>query len=149
MKQQEYIINGKSFAVEIISFDGQSAQVRVNNATYQVEVATQETAAPKPAAPAPAAPATPAPAAAPPPAPAPEMAPMAASEGQVVSPMPGVILKVLVKEGQAVTAGETLMILEAMKMENELRAPKDGVVARLFIQPGQDVETGMVLAEIE
>ncbi len=146
MKQQEYIINGKSFAVEIISVDGQSAQVRVNDTTYQVDMAAQETAAPRPSAPAPAAPppASPAPA-----APAPDMAPMAAAEGQVTSPMPGVILKLLVKEGQAVAAGETLMILEAMKMENEIHANRAGTVKKIHVGEGNEVRAGVPLIDLE
>ncbi|MFC2030601.1 biotin/lipoyl-containing protein [Chloroflexota bacterium] len=72
-----------------------------------------------------------------------------ATEGAVTAIMPGKIIRVMVAEGDEVAEGDIVCILEAMKMENELRAPKEGVVARLFIQPGQDAETGMVLAEIE
>lgn len=74
---------------------------------------------------------------------------VAAKEGAVTAIMPGKIIRVMVAEGDDVEENDVICILEAMKMENELKAPKRGVVARLYIQPGQDVETGTVLAEIE
>jgi biotin carboxyl carrier protein len=72
-----------------------------------------------------------------------------ASAGAVTAIMPGKIIRVLVTQGQQVAEGDVICILEAMKMENELKAPKDGTVKALHIQPGQDVEMGAVLAEIE
>jgi pyruvate carboxylase subunit B len=67
----------------------------------------------------------------------------------VFAPMPGLILKVEVEPGQPVRAGQGLVIVEAMKMENELRAPADGVVARVEVTPGQTVEKGAVLVVLE
>lgn len=61
-------------------------------------------------------------------------------EISIVAPMPGLIIAVPVEEGQAVQAGQTLVILESMKMQNELRAPRDGVVQRINVEPGQSVE---------
>ena len=72
-----------------------------------------------------------------------------ASAGAVTAIMPGKIIRVLVNEGGQVAEGDVICILEAMKMENELKAPKDGTVSALHIQSGQDVEMGAVLAEIE
>ena len=72
-----------------------------------------------------------------------------ASAGAVTAIMPGKIIRVLVAEGEQVAEGDVVCILEAMKMENELKAPKDGVVKALHIQSGQDVEMGAVLAEID
>ena len=72
-----------------------------------------------------------------------------ATEGAVTAIMPGKIIRVSVAEGDQVSEGDVICILEAMKMENELKAPKDGTVKALHIQPGQDVEMGAVLAEIE
>jgi biotin carboxyl carrier protein len=72
-----------------------------------------------------------------------------AAAGAVTAIMPGKIIRVLVTEGAKVAEGDVICILEAMKMENELKAPKDGVVQALHIEPGQDVEMGAVLAEIE
>ena len=72
-----------------------------------------------------------------------------ASAGSVTAIMPGKIIRVLVAEGDQVAEGDVICILEAMKMENELKAPKDGTVKALHIQSGQDVEMGAVLAEID
>ncbi len=116
--------------------------INVNGNSYEVEVeevggvVSAPKAAPK-AAPAAAAPA--APKAAPKAAPA-----VAASAGQEVvdAPMPGNIWKILVKEGQEVKSGDVLLILEAMKMENEIVAPRDGVVASLTTSEGAAVNTG-------
>ncbi len=63
----------------------------------------------------------------------------------VNAPMPGTILKVNVTEGQAVKAGDVLCVLEAMKMENEIKAPKDGKVAQILTTKGANVETGAAL----
>ena len=79
----------------------------------------------------------------------PRAATVVASEGAVVAIMPGKIIRVLVAEGDEVAEGDVVCILEAMKMENELKAPQSGTVQSLHVQPGQDVEAGAVLAEIE
>lgn len=70
-------------------------------------------------------------------------------EGAVTAIMPGKIIRVLVNEGDEVDEGDVVCILEAMKMENELKAPISGQIKTLYVQPGQDVDTGVVLAEIE
>jgi biotin carboxyl carrier protein len=72
-----------------------------------------------------------------------------AGEGAVTAIMPGKIIRVLVAEGDQVAEGDVICILEAMKMENELKAPRAGTVKALYAKQGQDVETGAVLAEIE
>jgi biotin carboxyl carrier protein len=69
--------------------------------------------------------------------------------GLVKSPMPGRVVKVLVKEGDAVLAGQPLVVVEAMKMENELGAERDGVVKKIFVSPGATVEGGARLLEVE
>ena len=61
------------------------------------------------------------------------------------SPMPGVVLKIQVQQGQAVKTGQVLLILEAMKMENEIVAPKDGTVAQIVTSKGASVESGTPL----
>lgn len=71
------------------------------------------------------------------------------SEGAVTAIMPGKIIRVLVAEGDEVAEGDIVCILEAMKMENELKAPQAGTVSDLYALPGQDVETGAVLAVID
>ncbi len=68
--------------------------------------------------------------------------------GVVKAPMPGMILRLEVEEGQAVTRGVGLVVLEAMKMENEIRAPEDGVVVRIHAEPGRAVEKGTPLVEL-
>ena len=75
---------------------------------------------------------------------APAAAPVAAGE-VVASPMPGNILSVNVSQGQAVKSGDILVILEAMKMENEILAPRDGTVAQVVTSKGAVVETGAPL----
>ncbi len=88
-----------------------------------------------------------APAAAPAPAPTPAAAPAAGGE-TVTSPMPGNILAVNVAVGQAVKKGDVLMVLEAMKMENEIMSPADGTVNAVNVSKGASVETGTVLCTI-
>ena len=123
-------------------------RVSLNGKTYEVEVEAgkamlldeYESFAPAPAAPV----AAPAPAAAPAVATAPAAVSLAAGE-PVPAPMPGVILKLLVKQGDAVKEGDTLAILEAMKMENEIAAPKAGTVAQVVCKVGDKVDTGAAL----
>ena len=76
-------------------------------------------------------------------------APASSGEGVVTSPMPGKILRVLVKEGEQVKTGQGLVVLEAMKMENEIPAPKDGVVKKILVKEGETVNTGQPLIELE
>lgn len=71
------------------------------------------------------------------------------SERTVTAPMPGLVVKVEVEVGQQVKAGQGVVVVEAMKMENELKAPTDGVVARIEVQPGQTVEKGATLIVLE
>lgn len=68
---------------------------------------------------------------------------------QVTAPMPGKIVRILVKPGDDVRARQGLIVVEAMKMENELRAARDGRVRRVAVEPGQSVEAGTVLVEVE
>jgi len=65
---------------------------------------------------------------------------------QIVAPMPGKIVRVLVKAGEAVESGQGLMVVEAMKMQNEIKSPKSGVVERLLVREGQAVNSGETLA---
>ena len=127
-------------------------KITLNNRVYEVEVEVgqamlmDEYQANVPAAPAPVVAA--APVAAPVTAPAPVAAPVAAPAGAgeaVAAPMPGTILKVNVTSGQAVKAGDTLCVLEAMKMENEIKAPKAGTVSAVAVQKGASVNTGDAL----
>lgn len=134
----KYIVtlNGKNYEVEVEKNDA-----RVIGVTDVPLAAPVQSA---PAAVAPAAP-VPAPAAAPAPAPA-APAPAAAAplaQGEVVkAPMPGTILSLNCSQGASVKAGDVLLILEAMKMENEIAAPKDGVVNQITVTKGAQVSTG-------
>ncbi|WP_040157694.1 biotin/lipoyl-containing protein [Nigerium massiliense] len=84
-------------------------------------------------------------------APAASGAPAGAGGGRdkMTAPMPGVILTVDAAVGQSVTRGESLMVLEAMKMKNELKAPKDGVIAEVYVSAGQQVKYGETLVRFE
>ena len=127
-------------------------KVTLNGRTYEVEVEhgkailldEYEAIAPAPVA---AAPVAAAPAAAP--AAAAPAAPVVTGAGEAVNaPMPGNILKVNVQNGQAVKAGTVLVVLEAMKMENEIMAPKDGTVTQVLVSKGSTVDTGAPLVVI-
>lgn len=120
--------------------------VTLNAKNYEVEVTESDAvllgisdaapAVPAPAAPAAAAPAAPA---------APAAAPIAGGTN-VVSPMPGTILSISASVGQSVKAGDVIMVLEAMKMENDIVAPADGVIKQLLVSKGSTVNTDDVLA---
>ena len=71
-----------------------------------------------------------------------------AGEAAVVAPMPGLVVAVLVEEGQHVKLGDGVVILEAMKMENEIRAPRDGVVKSVRVSPGQTVNQNDVMVQL-
>ena len=116
-------LNGKNYEVEVTECD--AVLLSVTDAA--------PVAAPVPAA-APAAAAAPAPAA------------VAGDGTKVPSPMPGTILSVNVTVGQAVKTGDVLMVLEAMKMENDIGAPCDGTVKQLLVSKGSTVNTDDVLA---
>jgi biotin carboxyl carrier protein len=68
---------------------------------------------------------------------------------QILAPMPGKIIRVLVQAGEKVQAGQGLLVVEAMKMQNEIRSPKNGIVERLLVKEGQPVNAGEVLAWID
>jgi biotin carboxyl carrier protein len=117
-----------------ITVNGQSYDVTVEEvgaAASRVSAAASQAIAPQAAAPKAA-------------------APSAAHSGavQVKAPMPGTLLSFKVSQGQAVKQGDVLLILEAMKMENEIVAPSDGIVTALRVSEGASVNTGEVLAEL-
>ncbi|MCI8328988.1 MAG: biotin/lipoyl-binding protein [Oscillibacter sp.] len=107
-------------------------RVTVNGTAYEIELEELTGAAPAPAA-----------------APAAAAAPAPAGGEQVTSPMPGTILDVKVSQGASVKKGDVLMILEAMKMENEIMCPCDGKVASVNTAKGATVESGTLLCVIQ
>jgi len=155
MKEYKYKINGNEYSVAIIDLEGDKAAVEVNGVSYQVDILTEGYPAPAPrpaakpaAAPQPA-PAAPAPAAAPvapqpiaPAAPAAEPAAPAGKGTAVQSPLPGVILDIKVAVGDQVKAGQTVAILEAMKMENNINAECDGVITAIKVAKGDNILEG-------
>lgn len=150
MKQYKYKVNGAQYDVTINEIQGQLAKVVVNGIPFDVEMQNSQlsednlpdvttTAAP---AAAPAAPVAAAPAAT-------EAAPSGAGEGTPVkAPLPGVVTKIKVSVGQQVKKGENVLVLEAMKMENNITAEADGTVSGIAVKAGDSVLEGAVLLTI-
>ena len=141
MKQYKYKVNGAQYDVTIDSIVGNIAKVEVNGIPFEVEMqgsslveedlptqVADETAAPAVAA-APAA-----------------VAPGAGAP--VKAPLPGVVAKILVSVGQAVKKGETVLVLEAMKMENNITAEADGKITGICVASGDSVMEGTTLVTI-
>lgn len=145
MKTYSFKINGKDYQVTIGAIEGNNATVTVNGAQYEVELgevpasAAAPAPAPRVASPQAAAPAT---------APAPAAAKPAGPGRKVVSPLPGVIIEVAVKEGQAVKAGQKVAVIEAMKMENEIAAEVDGTITAVHVSKGDSVLEGADIVTI-
>ena len=149
MKRFQVTVNGTAYDVQVQELDGQAPAP----AAAPVVAAAPAPVAAAPAAPAASAPAPAAVAPAPvvpiPAAPAPP-APEASSTGdvRVTAPMPGNIWDVRCSIGQVVSKGDPLIILEAMKMENEIISPQDGTVAGIHVSKGETVETGALLVSL-
>lgn len=137
MSTYKFKINGKDYEVAVNGIEGKNADVTVNGVKYSVEMENAApVAAPVQAAPATAAAAAPAQAA----SPAPAAAPKASGAGKdVVSPLPGVVISVDVKVGDAVKRGQKVAVIEAMKMENEILAECDGTVSAVHVSKGDSV----------
>ena len=152
MKEYKFKINGKEYQVAIGEASGNMLSVNVNGADYQVELenmnaaaaaisacAKKQANAPANASPASAAPSTAASAA----------APAATGAGQTIkSPLPGIIISVDVKEGQAVKRGQKVAVVEAMKMENDILAECDGTVTAVHARKGDSVLEGADIVTI-
>lgn len=142
MKTYKFKIDGKDYCVTINGIEGKQADLTVNGVGYSVELENEVAAPAAPAAPAPvqAAPAQAAPA-----------APAKTPSGPAVtvhSPLPGVIISIDVKEGQAVKKGQKVAVLEAMKMENEIQAEADGTVTAILVQKGDSVLEGAEILKL-
>ena len=144
MKEYKIKINGNNYNVTIDEVEDNVAKVEVNGTPYNVEfekpISKPKTISVvnKPAA---------APSAGPAPANKPAAAPAAAGGATVNSPLPGVVLDIKVKDGDKVTKGQVIMVLEAMKMENAIEAPCDGTIT-VKAQKGDSVLEGATLAVI-
>ena len=155
MRSYKFKINGNEYNVDINSVEGNIANVTVNGATYEVEMDTP-VSAPVAAAAVKDSSASPqndnqvaandnqaaannnqAPASKP-----------AGAGKAVTSPLPGVIIEVSVKEGQAVKAGQKVAVIEAMKMENEIQASADGTVTAVLVNKGDSVLEGAEIVKI-
>ncbi len=144
MKEYKYKINGNTYKVAVGDVDGNVAQVEVNGVPYKVELEQHAAAQVKSVS-----------------APRPEAAPRTAGGEKVIAkpaptgtgdavkaPLPGVVLSIPVKVGDAVKASDTVILLEAMKMENAIHAGRDGKVASINVAPGDSVLEGAVLITI-
>ena len=134
MNEYKYKINGNEYNVAVEELEGNKANVTVNGKSYQVELDRPA----KPAVSKPVARPAAAPAAAPVSAPA---APAAGGAG-IKAPLPGVILDIKVKVGDAVAKGQTVAILEAMKMENNINSDREGTVVSINVEKGQSIAEG-------
>ena len=150
MKEYKFKINGKEYQVAIGEASGNMLSVNVNGADYEVELdasnlaasagnafagAKKQANAPANASPASAAPST--------------AAPAATGAGQTIkSPLPGIIISVDVKEGQAVKRGQKVAVIEAMKMENDILAECDGTVTAVHARKGDSVLEGADIVTI-
>ena len=145
MKEYKYKINGENYNVTINEVNDTTAQVEVNGVAYNVEWE-------KPAAPKPVVVAKPAASAAKP-APAPTTAPAPAASAAggyaIKTPLPGVIIDIKVNVGDPVAKGQTVAVLEAMKMENNINSDRDGKVASIAVSKGETVADGAVLITLE
>ena len=135
MKEFKFTIDGKQYNAAVNELEDNFAEVTINGKTYKVELEKEE---------APAAAAVRRPAAA--------AAPAAAAPAglmTVKSPLPGSIVKVLVKAGQAVKKGDVLLTMESMKMENNVTAEADGTVKAVYVEPGKNVMQDDKLLDLE
>ncbi|MDY0296251.1 MAG: biotin/lipoyl-containing protein [Acidobacteriota bacterium] len=147
MHKYKLAIGGKEFEAEILEISAETARVVVNGQEYTVELKelgrkpmtmTSSASAPAPAAPA----KTPERATA-------AAAPRSGGDSQSVNaPLPGLIIDIMVNENDSVKAGQNLLLMEAMKMENQIPAPYDGTVKRIHVKKGDSVSEGDVLIEI-
>ncbi len=147
----EYVLNiaGREYRAEVAELTSERARILVNGEEYSVDLVeigrsgSAATAAPR----APAA-SPPRSAGAPSPAPGPRPAAPPSGAGGVPAPLPGLVLEVKVKEGDVVSAGQPVVVMEAMKMENVVPAPHNGTVRKVFVANGDSVGEGDLLVEI-
>lgn len=139
MKNYKFTIDGNTFEVDIVQVEGNMAKIEVNGTVYNVEIHRDVK-----------------------PMKTPVLVRAAVKEPQkqiekkiggaktaIKSPLPGIIIQILVGPGDNVTKGQKLYIMEAMKMENDIKAERDGVVASIKVTPGQSVLQDEVIMEMD
>jgi biotin carboxyl carrier protein len=142
MQKLNFNINGKHYEATITEVEPNVAEVELNGKKYTIDVERSEAVAiPTIATPKPAAAAAPV-------AAAPAAPKAAAGANAIVAPLPGSVVSVSVKAGDAVKAGQQLAVIEAMKMENEILAPADGTIKAVHCSAGQAVQQGDALIEL-
>ena len=140
MKEYKFKINGKDYAVKIGEAEGKNLTVNVNGADYQVELENAPVQAAQPVIPS---------AVSVSPEAAPAAAPKAAGNGVTIkSPLPGIIISIDVKEGQAIKRGQKVAVIEAMKMENDILAEADGTITAIHARKGDSVLEGADIVTI-
>ena len=138
MKKYKMNINGEKYEAKIVEYKGTEVVVEVNGIEYGVElefdkpekvqlIRSQKNSSPTPAV---------------------ASKKTVVSAGAVVAPIPGLVLKVLVKEGDTVNSGDNILILEAMKMESEIGSTASGTVKKVLVKEGQSVQEGEALIEV-
>ena len=132
-RRYQIVVNGRSYTVENAVRVGTQVSFSLDGETYRVSVGANNTPANSSLS---------------------NTRPQAASSSainsdQIISPMPGIVVSVAVKSGESVTRGQTVCVIEAMKMENNITAPRDGVVESVNVEAGQEVGNRQVLIELE
>jgi biotin carboxyl carrier protein len=133
MAKHRYVIDGQTFEVEVHARSARAAEVSVNGRRYALERADVAAASGKAEVAAPS---------------GPRARRAQPGEGELRAPMAGLILRLDVAAGQRLAAGDAVLVLDAMKMENVIRTPHAGVVSELLVRDGQSVLTGALLAKI-
>ena len=146
MAKYQYTVEGTDYEVEILEVEDNIAKVTVNGAAFEVELkqALKPTSRPIKQVTAPA----PTPAAAPAQAPAATPAAAPGAGAKIEAPLPGTITDIKVKVGDKVKAGDTILVLEAMKMQNNIEAENDGEITSVMVKLGDSVMEGSLLVTI-
>ena len=139
MKTYKFTISGNRYTVNIKSFEDNIAEIEVNGTPYTVEMEQEIKTTKTPKLIRPERPA--------------QKVPTEIQKGsglsKITAPLPGTILKIIANEGDTVKKGDTVLIMEAMKMENNVLAEKEGIVKKILIKEGDSVLQGDLLIEIE
>ena len=140
MRKFKFKIRGNEYEVELKNMENNIAEIEVNGTTYEVEVQQEKqrqktpTIVRKEQKPSPS---------------ESTIKKEASSGGEVKAPLPGTIFNILVKEGDSVQKGDTLLVMEAMKMENNVKASKEGVIKSIKVSEGDSVLQDDILVELE